>query len=140
MANEIVGFVGVYNGDGGVRGNLAWALGKLQGTASCALCDITHRGVRTNPQWKDLACTLGVPIELVHRNERSAQIAQLTGDRTPAVVAQTVQGYQVVMGPEDFTGASGDAVAFIDALRQACADKDLVWPGVDVPEFGQSQR
>ncbi|BAX95753.1 hypothetical protein MSTE_00410 [Mycobacteroides stephanolepidis] len=140
MANEIVGFVGVYNGDGGVRGELAWVLGKLRGTASCALCDITHRGIRSNPEWKDLACTLGVPIDLVHRNERSIEIERLTGDLTPAVVAQTTDGDYVVMGPEDFTGASGDAVAFVRTLRQACMDRDLVWPGIDVAELGESAR
>ncbi|MBN7557983.1 hypothetical protein [Mycobacteroides abscessus] len=140
MANQIVGFVGVYNGNGGVRGELAWALGKLRGAASCALCDITHRGIRTNPRWQDLACTLGAPIDLVHRNKRSAEIARLTGDRTPAIVAQSTEGNRVVMGPEDFSGVAGDAQEFIRILRQACISKGLIWPGSESTELDESAR
>lgn len=67
-------------------------------------------GVAGQPQWKDVTCALGVPFDLVHRNERSADVARLTGDLTPAVLAQTNDGHQMLMGPNDFAGVSGDAV------------------------------
>lgn len=140
MANEVLRFIGVFNGDGGVRGELTYVLGKLRGTTSCALCDISHRGLRSNPKWKDMACTLGVPFDLVHRNERSAEVARLTGDLTPAVVAQTSGGHQVVMGPEDFAGVAGDAQEFIRALRQACIDNDVAWPGAEALELDEVAR
>ncbi|AKN17773.1 hypothetical protein [Mycobacterium haemophilum] len=140
MASEVVRFIGVFNADGGVRGGLAYVLGKLRGTTSCALCDVTHRGVWTNPEWKDVTCALGAPFDLVCRNERSAEVERLTGDLTPAVVAQTSNGYQIVMGPNDFAGVSGDAHEFIRALRRACIDHDLAWPGVEPPEFDEAAR
>ncbi|BBX98563.1 hypothetical protein [Mycobacterium lacus] len=140
MANEVVRFIGVFNGDGGVRGELAYVFSKLRGTTSCALCDITHRGLRANPQWKDVTCALGVPFDLVHRNERSADVARLTGDLTPAVLAQTNDGHQMLMGPNDFAGVSGDAGDFIQALRRACIDRDVSWPGVAAPEFDKEAR
>ncbi|MBL1102033.1 hypothetical protein [Streptomyces coffeae] len=121
------GLVGVFNGDGGVRGELAYALGKLRGTAECALCDITHRGIRTNAEWKDVVCELAVPFDLVHRNERSAEVARLTGDETPAVVAATDEGYRLVMGPADFAGVDGAAVEFVRVLRERVAKGGLRW-------------
>jgi hypothetical protein len=121
------GLVGVYNGDGGIRGELAYALGKLRGTAECALCDITHRGIRTNPRWKDVVCELAVPFELVHRDERTAGVAQVTGDHTPAVVAATDDGHRLVMGPADFAGVDGDAAEFVRVLRWRVAEAGLAW-------------
>lgn len=82
MAAEIVRLIGVYNGDGGIRGQVAHAFGKLRGTASCALCDITYRGVRKNPEWSDVACATGVPFDLVHLNERSPEVAAFTGNES----------------------------------------------------------
>ncbi|WP_280826302.1 hypothetical protein [Mycobacterium sp. OTB74] len=119
--------IGVYNGDGGIRGELAYVLGKLRGTTECALCDITHRGIRSNPQWKDVVCELAVPFDLVHRNERTAEVAQLTGDDTPAVVAVTDEGLRLVMRAADFAGAGTDAAAFVQVLRERVAEEGLRW-------------
>lgn len=121
------GLVGVYNGDGGVRGELAYVLGKLAGTTECALCDITHRGIRAHPDWKDVICELAVPFDLVHRNERTAEVTQLTGDNTPAVVAATDDGYRPVMGPADFAGVDTDAAEFVRVLRERVAQAGLAW-------------
>ena len=46
---DLVGLVAVYHADGGVRGELSYVLGRLLGTAHCALCDITHRGSAASP-------------------------------------------------------------------------------------------
>lgn len=140
MTTEVVRFIGIFNGDAGVRGELAYVFGKLRGSTSCALCDITHRGLRTNPGWKDVICAVGVPFDLVHRNERIADVARLTGDQTPAVVAATADDHRIVMGPKDFAGVSGDAGKFIHALRQACIDNHLALPGIDPAEFGPATR
>jgi len=121
------GLVGVYNGDGGVRGELAYVLGKLRGTTECALCEITHRGLRSNPEWKDVVCNLAVPFDLVHRNERTAEVAQLTGDATPAVVAVTGDGHRLVMGPNDFAGTGTDAATFVRVLRERVSEAGLAW-------------
>lgn len=125
--STIRGLVGVYNGDGGIRGELAYALGKLRGTTECALCDITHRGIKTNPDWNDVACDLSVPFEMVHRNERSTEVANAVGDNTPAVVAATDDGYRLIMGPTDFAGVDGDAVEFVQVLRKRVAEAGLTW-------------
>ena len=36
----------------------------------CALCAITHGLMRKRPEFAMLECSVGVPIELVHRDER----------------------------------------------------------------------
>ena len=62
---------GAYHADGGLRGELAYAIGRIRGTAHCALCEVTHRGLRPKREWTSLAADLGVPFDLVHLNERT---------------------------------------------------------------------
>ena len=38
----------------------------------CTLCDITHGTLREKPAFADLRCSLGVPVDVVHRNEQDA--------------------------------------------------------------------
>jgi len=64
--------VGVYRAEGSLRGEIAYVVGKLLGTAHCALCDITHSPVRRKAAWDRMAAGLGVPFELVHLDERDA--------------------------------------------------------------------
>ena len=42
MAARVVRFVGVYNAEGTLRGEVAYWIGARLGLGHCALCDITH--------------------------------------------------------------------------------------------------
>ncbi len=118
--------VGVYNADGGLRGELSYAIGHLRGTASCALCDITHKGVRRRPSWDVLREGLGIPFDLVHRNERSPGLLAFTGTRTPAVVAELSDGgFVEVLDAAALGVVAGDVEGFGRALDGALDDKRL---------------
>lgn len=125
----VVRLVGVYNADGGVRGEIAYILGKIRGTAQCALCDITHRGVRKNREFADLSCQITVPFDFVHLNERSSQVAAVSEDRTPCVLAETNHGFRMLLQPDDLATIGGDANAFLQALHSATAAQSLRFPG-----------
>tara|TARA_B100000900_G_C20164342_1_gene547225 strand:- start:104 stop:481 length:378 start_codon:yes stop_codon:yes gene_type:complete len=92
---------GVYNADGGIMGELAYVWGKIRGTAHCALCDITHRGVSKKKQWKEYEERLRVPIELLHINEQEEALAQFTEGKTPCVVGDYSGELKMVMNAED---------------------------------------
>ncbi len=118
--------IGVYNADGGVRGELAYAVGHLRGTANCALCDITHKGVRRRRSWDMFCEELGIPFDLVHRNERSADLLSFTGARTPTVVAELATGGLVeVLDVAALDAVAGDVEGFGRALAGALEDKRL---------------
>ena len=58
----------IYDADLSVIGELAYAVGKLTGTRSCALCDITHG---LNPFGKQVwrsYCEDRPEVEWLHRN------------------------------------------------------------------------
>lgn len=128
MPDTVNGFVGVYHADGGVRGEVAYAVGRIRGTAHCGLCDVTHRGVRRRPQWTAMVAGLGVPFDLVHLNERSPDVRAASGERTPCVLARRGDTLVFLLGPAELDRTGGDVNAFAAALREAVDAAGLAWP------------
>jgi hypothetical protein len=110
---------GVYHADGGLAGELRYGLGKLLGRAHCSLCDLTHGVVREREEWRELVRRLGVPVALVHLNERDADIARVSDGSTPCVIAHTDGGLRLLLAPADLDACGGDLAAFEQRLRQA---------------------
>ncbi len=124
---EVVELVGVYHADGGIVGELRYAAGRLLGRTHCALCDVTHSGVRRRPEWDRMAAGLPVPVRLVHLNERDAR-ERVASPLTPCVLARTGDGLVEVLGPDDLDGLGGSVEAFADALGPALTARGLVLP------------
>ena len=125
-ARVVTELVGVYHADGGVLGEVRYAVGRLTGRTHCALCDITHAGVRRRPQWDDLVLDLGVPFTLVHLNERAPDVARASGTATPCVLARCGDELVTVLPPAELEAAQADVVRFGAVLRRALRDADLV--------------
>ena len=73
MPEPVVEVVGVYDADGGVLGEIGYAIGHALGRTECSLCSVTHGSLRRKPQWDELVSELEVPVRLVHRNETSSE-------------------------------------------------------------------
>ena len=93
-------FVGIYNADGTVLGEISYVAKKLAGRGSCALCDITH-GWTGRKRSFDNACTsASIEIELLHRDEATPeQLAAATS--LPAVIFQSEGKWVCILGPSD---------------------------------------
>ena len=118
---DIVEVLGVYDADGGLRGELTYVVGHLLGRTECSLCDVTHSLVRRKSEWDAMASRLPVPVRLVHRNEVTAsERAAWTSVGLPVVLAATRTGEHVVLlGRADLTALDGSVEAFDAALRDA---------------------
>lgn len=120
----ITELIGVYHADGGVVGEAKYVIGKLLGTAHCALCDITHSPVRRKPAWDAMVARLGVPFRLVHLNEMSAQVAAAVGSSgSPVVLQRGPDGLSVLLGPQILDALGGSVDAFEQAVRSAAGDR-----------------
>jgi len=53
--------IGVYDADGGLRGELSCVFGHQPGRRQCGLCDITHSPVRRKAAWDAMVAGLSVP-------------------------------------------------------------------------------
>jgi hypothetical protein len=137
----VEGLVGIYRADGGLRGELVYLVGKMRGTAHCALCDVTHSPVRRKRAWDAMVTGLGVPFELLHLNERSAHVVAAAGDRSPIVLARVrepgaaLQRLVLVMDEEAVEASGGDVGRFEQALRV-----QLAHLGLDLPRESQVTR
>ena len=84
--------VGVYHAEGSIGGELRYALGKLIGSTHCALCDISHAGIREKAEFRACRTRHVVPIETVHLDERDEVVSAFTEGKTPCVVGLTSEG------------------------------------------------
>ncbi|MBK6763976.1 MAG: hypothetical protein IPG68_12220 [Micrococcales bacterium] len=114
----ITELIGVYHADGGLAGEAKYVIGKLLGTAHCALCDITHSPVRRRPAWDAMVVRLGVPFRLVHLNEMSDEVAgAVTRSGSPVVLQRTDAGLSVLLAPDELESLGGAVDAFEQAVR-----------------------
>jgi hypothetical protein len=114
---RIVRLTGIYNADGTLRAELAYAIGRRLGRRHCALCDVTHGRVREKAEWREARERLGVPFETVHLDERTPEVREASGGRAPVVLAHLDDGTVVeLLGPEEIEACGGDPDALVDVL------------------------
>ena len=123
----ITRLVGVYDADGGIRGELAYLAGKVAGR-HCSLCDITHSPVRRRKAWDAYVASLPVPFDVLHRNERTEDVRAATTGKEPCVVAQTDDGGIVLVVDADRLAGAADVAGLARELDRALAEHGLQWP------------
>lgn len=106
----------VYDADGGAVGEVRYVVGHLLGRVRCDLCDITHGGLRRKDDFDRLLAELPVPVEVVHRNEQSPDLAAFTRGRLACVVAHTEAGLELLVDRSDLAAAGGKVEQLADLL------------------------
>jgi hypothetical protein len=120
--------VGVYDANGSIRGELAYWIGARLGRTHCSLCDITHGSVRERPAWRSCRDGLPVPFDTYHRNDQPEPVRIATRDRAPAVLAETGNGFVVLLSTADLTACGGLPDALVAAVILAAETNRLDWP------------
>jgi hypothetical protein len=114
--------LGVYDADGGLRGEVAYVVGHLLGRRECALCDVTHSPVRRKPAWDAMVEELGLTFRLRHRNELTVaerSVVERTG--APVVLVVDEVTIDVLLDARTLRRAEGDVVRFRTLLEEALA-------------------
>ena len=108
--------VGIYNADGGLRGELRYALGLMSGGSHCSLCDITHGWNPTGSRrWKQACAASPVELVLVHRDEATAgQIA--AASELPSIVAHDGDGWCELFASADIAACDGSPQLLLERL------------------------
>jgi hypothetical protein len=113
--------LGVYDADGGLRGEVSYVVGHLLHRRECALCDITHTW-RRKPEWDAMTAKLGTPFTLLHRNEVTDASARAAAESAglPVVLGlDSDDTWQPVLRKADLEKADGSVIAFERILRDA---------------------
>lgn len=125
---QVTRLVGVYDADGSVRGELAYAVGHLLGRRECALCDITHAGIRRKRSFDLAAGGLGVPFDLRHRDELTSDERAAAHGALPCVLVETDGAPTVLLDREALSRCDGEPAALVDAIRRTAAERALTLP------------
>ncbi len=116
MANA-ESLVGIFDADGGLRGELRYVIDKLAGRGHCALCDITHG---FNPlgkrSWKDACAAASLSVELLHRDEASPE--QLAAaDRLPVVLTGDGASWRILVPEEELSDCKGSPAELLKLIE-----------------------
>ena len=110
--------VGIYNADGGLAGELRYAVDKIRGRSDCGLCDLTHGwnafGKRS---WRDACRASPVPIELIHRDKATESQLAVAGS-LPAVLVGDEETWRLAADRELIGSLRKDPAAFLDHLER----------------------
>ena len=108
---------GIFDADGGLRGELRYVIDKLAGRGHCALCDITHG---FNPlgkrSWKEACAAAGVSMTLLHRDEASPQQLAVAGE-LPVVLAGADRSWRVLVPADDLAACKGSPSKLLEIVE-----------------------
>lgn len=111
MQTNVIEFVGVYDADSTLIGEVSYWLGARFGRTHCSLCELTHGLFTQKNEWKTCTKELSVPFQTFHRNDAPSEILQTINENFPAVLARTSTGVSIVLTKEDleeFNGRTSD--------------------------------
>ena len=113
--------VGIFDADGGLRGELRYVIDKLAGRGHCALCDITHG---MNPlgkrSFKEACEAAGVTMTLLHRDEASPEQLAAAGE-LPVVLACAGAACRVLIPAGDLAACGGSPGKLLDLVEARLA-------------------
>lgn len=127
MADDraVIRYLGVYDADATLWGEVSYWVGARLGRRHCALCDITHGALREKGEWQACRSDLGPAFDTVHRDELPDGLDPAVGGALPHVLAETTDGWVRLLGPEQLEACAGDPAALVAATEQAAAAADL---------------
>ena len=117
MTGRIEEFIGVYDADGTIVGEVSYWIGARLGRAHCSLCDLTHGVFTTKREWRECASDLGVPFTTWHRDDAPAEVLAAASGLFPVVLARGETGLRVVIDATQLDSFDGDTTTFVAHLH-----------------------
>jgi hypothetical protein len=84
----IVEFIGIYDADATIWGELSYWVGARLGRRHCALCDITHGMFARRRDWAECVSELPVAFHSFHRNDAPIDALVVAAGKFPVVLAR----------------------------------------------------
>ena len=84
-------FIGIYNANGTLLGEIKYIVKKVAGLTKCELCDITHTWKGKKKGFDQMFAKENIEIELLHDDEiNESQRNAIVGERLPVVLREKV--------------------------------------------------
>ena len=109
-------YVGVYDADATLWGEVSYWLGARFGTRHCSLCDVTHGLFRPRAEWMACALELPAPFTTYHRNDAPDDVRAAAAGNYPIVLGRHAGGLVVLLSNADIERCDGSPQALAAAL------------------------
>jgi hypothetical protein len=119
-------FVGVYDADGTVLGEIRYWVGARFGRSHCALCEITHGTFRERSEWQRFRESLATEFVTFHRDDAPVDVLEVCEGRLAAVAARTDDSVLVLLDNDALEGIGRDIDGFRLAIVRRCSELGLV--------------
>ena len=116
MTSTVIEFIGVYDADSTLIGEISYWVGARLGTTQCSLCELTHGLFTEKREWKECASDLGIPFSTFHRNDAPDDVLAVLAGHYPAVLQRTPNGVSVILTKQALESFSGNTADFAQWL------------------------
>jgi hypothetical protein len=114
--DDIIEFIGIYDADATLWGEVSYWVGARLGRRHCSLCDITHGLFTRRKEWTTCAEELPVAFVTFHRNDAPDDAKHAAAGRFPCVLQRTSDGVRMALDPQTIAACQGEPQRLLDAL------------------------
>ena len=122
MDKYLTEFVGVYDADSTLIGEVSYWIGARLGTTHCSLCELTHGLFSKKNEWKECSRVLSVPFQTFHRNDAPADVLTTANGSFPLVLARFNTELEVVLTKVQLEEFEGSTKRFAEWLTAFVAE------------------
>lgn len=117
--SQYLEYIGVYNADASVWGEVSYWFGARLGVRHCSLCDVTHGMFRKRADWVQCAESLGAVFVTYHRDDAPQDVLTAAKGNFPIVLGRTASSLEVVLNNAQIEACNGSPESLIAALQTA---------------------
>ena len=110
-------FIGVYNAESTILGEVSYWIGARLGLRHCSLCDITHGLFTKRADWQECESALPIPFTTFHINDAPAEVTQVANGQYPVVLGRNQSGVYLVLDANDLEQCKGSPEALLNRLQ-----------------------
>jgi hypothetical protein len=116
-SSQFTEFIGIYNAESTILGELSYWVGARLGIRHCSLCDITHGLFTQRTEWKQCVSTLHIPFVTFHINDAPRDALHAANGTFPVILGRSTHELTVVLDNAQIQKLNGSADALIATLR-----------------------
>lgn len=105
-------FIGVYDADSTLVGEVSYWIGARLGRTHCSLCDLTHGMFTQKNEWKTCSRNLSVPFRTFHRNDAPEDVLTVAKDSFPLVLARHGGELKVILTSAELEAFQSSTLQF----------------------------
>lgn len=122
VPDPVVEFIGIYDADSTIIGEVSYWIGARLGRTHCSLCELTHGIFTMKNEWKQCSRSLSVPFRTFHRNDAPSEALHLANGSFPIVLARHGNDLQIVLRNSELAEFNSSTLRFGEWLSTYVAD------------------